>query len=153
MTIAEVNEPEYPVASTIWTTLHDDYGLSEYVCAGILGNIMVEAGGSTLEIKADAESKNYYGVCQWSKKYYPEVYGASLDEQCDYLMSNIEAIFRTFGKRYKKSFTYEDFLALTDERDAALAFAKCYERCSSGGYERRKDCATTAYEYFKEDLE
>ena len=140
-------QAEYPVASEIWWTLKD-YGYNDYVCAGILGNMTVEAGGHTLDIQPTISTKYYYGICQWSRKYCPEVWRASLQAQCEYLRDTIEQEFRVFGYLYKKKFTYQDFLNLTDERAAALAFAKCYERCSSGGYKRRQDCATKAYEYF-----
>ena len=37
---------------------------------------------------------------------------------------------------------------MEDETEAAIAFAKCYERCSSVSYEVRKTNATKAYNYF-----
>ena len=140
-------ESEYPVAAEIWWTLKS-YGYNDYVCAGILGNIMVEAGGQTLTIQPTIQTSKYYGICQWSKKYYPSIWGASLEEQCEYLHNTMEQQFKVFGKLYKKGFTFADFLNLTDEQDAALAFAKCYERCASEGYQRRQNCATKAYEFF-----
>ena len=145
----EIREVEYPEAEFIWTYLHD-IGFNDYVSAGIIGNMMVEAGGYTLSIQPEIETKTYYGICQWAKKYYPDVIGVSLEEQCDYLRDTIQYEIDTFGSCYGKGFNYEAFLALENERDIALAFAKCYERCGSGSYTLRQDCAEDALKYFIE---
>ena len=120
-------EEEYPTATYIWTYFKD-LGYSNQVCAGILGN-------------------GYYGICQWNKAY-SNVWGASLEEQCDYLRDTIEYEFDTFGYVYKRNFDYNSFLDLTDIKSAALAFAKCYERCGSGSYYTRQQNAIAAYNYF-----
>ena len=87
-------------------------------------------------------------MCQWIKKYYPNVIGCSLEAQCDFLRDTIKNEINIFGYKYKKNFKYDNFLGLTSEREAALAFATAYERCSSSGYTTRQNCATIAYEYF-----
>lgn len=139
---------EYPTASIIWLHLQSK-GYSDVVCAGIMGNIMAEVGGHTLNLEPFTNiHKNYYGICQWSLKYYPDVAGAALDEQLIYLDDTIVDRFNVYGYKYKKGFTYEDFCNLTDETDAAVAFADCYEVCGSGSYEKRKNNAVIAYEYF-----
>ena len=139
---------EYPTATYIWNALKQQ-GYNDYVAAGIMGNLMVETGGKTLNLKPYDynPSGNFYGICQWSKKYYPEIFGCSLDVQIEYLFNTIETEFKTFGKLYKKGFGFDAFLELQNERQAALAFAKCYERCA-GGYEGRMKCAEIAYDYF-----
>lgn len=139
-------EEEYPTAAYIWNYFKE-LGYSNQVCAGILGNIMAETGGNTLEIQATISGNGYYGMCQWNKAY-SNVWGASLEEQCDYLRDTIEYEFDTFGYAYKRSFDYDSFLELTDIKDAALAFAKCYERCGSGSYYTRQQNAIAAYNYF-----
>ena len=139
-------EEEYPVATYIWSYFKD-LGYSNQVCAGILGNIMAEVGGQTLNIQYDISSSSYYGICQWNKAY-SEVWGASLEEQCNYLAETIQYEFDTFGYAYKRGFDYESFLELDSITDAALAFAKCYERCGSGSYTTRQNNAITAYNYF-----
>lgn len=145
--VPENTETEYETANIIWNYLKDlDY--NDYVCAGILGNMMVECGGHTLDIDPTAETKSYYGICQWSRKYYPDVIGVSLDAQCNYLRDTIKYEIDTFGFLYSKKFNYEQFLTLEDEKDVALAFAKSYERCGSESYEIRQDCATVAYDFF-----
>jgi hypothetical protein len=139
-------EEEYPTATYIWTYFKD-LGYSNQVCAGILGNIMAETRGNTLDIQATISGNGYYGICQWNKAY-SNVWGASLEEQCDYLRDTIEYEFDTFGYVYKRNFDYNSFLDLTDIKSAALAFAKCYERCGSGSYYTRQQNAIAAYNYF-----
>ena len=139
-------EEEYPVATYIWSYFKD-LGYNDQVCAGILGNIMAEVGGNTLNIQYELSNSSYYGMCQWNKAY-SEVWGASLEEQCNYLENTIEYEFNTFGHAYKKGFDYNDFLNMTSITDAALAFAKCYERCGSGSYTTRQNNAIIAYNYF-----
>ena len=138
-------EKEYPTATYIWKYLKG-MGYNDYVCAGIMGNMMVEVGGQTLNLNHKARG-TYYGICQWSKGY-KEVWGANLSQQCDFLANSIRYEFNTFGSCYKKGFKYNNFIALTNEKQAALAFAKCYERCSSSTYSLRQKCATKALEYF-----
>lgn len=138
---------EYPIATEIWLYL-DNKGYNDYVKAGILGNMMAEAGGQTLDIQVDAYSPGYYGICQWSLKYYPQAKNTDLNTQLDILLSTIEYEFNTFGKLYKKGFNYNTFVTMLDEKEAALAFAKSYERCASGSYSVRKKNATKAYNYF-----
>lgn len=139
-------EDEYPVAAYIWNYFKD-LGYNDYVIAGILGNIMAEVGGQTLNIDYTTGSSSYYGICQWSTKY-SNVYGASLEEQCQYLADTIEYEFNTYGSNYKSGFDYEDFINLTDARQAAKAFMKCYERCSANTTRVRQSNAVTAYNYF-----
>lgn len=146
----ELKRSEYPAAAFIWEYLHEQ-GLNDHVTSGIIGNLMTEVGGQTLDIQYTLQNKTYYGMIQWNKKYFPGVIGKDLQGQCEFLMSNIEETFHTYGKNYKSGFDYEDFCNLTNEKDAALAFAKIYERCGSGSYEQRKKNATVAYEYFMGD--
>lgn len=144
----EAKYNEYPVATEIWMFLKN-CGYNDYVAAGILGNMMAEVGGNTLDIRhwLTSSSGNYYGICQWSKGY-SEVHGTDLYYQCEFLKKTIQYEFDTYGSKYQPGFDYESFINLTDEREAALAFAKCYERCNSNYYVIREDNATTAYNYF-----
>lgn len=140
-------EEEYPVATYIWSYFKE-LGYNDQVCAGILGNLMAEVGGQTLDIQYWLSGNGYYGMCQWNKAYSAEVWGASLEEQCAFLQNTIKYEIDTFGYAYKKSFNYDSFLALTDCEKAALAFAKCYERCGSSSYYTRQSNAIRAYNYF-----
>lgn len=142
----EAKKAEYPAATEIWLYMKD-LGWNDYVCAGIMGNLMAEVGGQTLNIQYTLYGKNYYGMCQWSRGY-SQIWGAGLSEQCDFLRDTIKYEMDTFGYAYKKGFNLDSFLALTNERDAALAFAKCYERCNSNYYAIRQTNAEKAYNYF-----
>lgn len=151
----EEKETEYYYATNTWHYLKD-LGYSDIACAGILGNLMAECGGHTLNLDPflyDAATGNYYGMFQWSIYYYPRAEGMTFEEQLDYYAETSIPIFKTWGKEYYDGFTLDDFNELTDPRDAALAFAKVYERCSSRTYERRQDFSEVAYQYFVSDFE
>ena len=135
---------EYPEATTIWLYLTVEMGYNEYVAAGVLGNIMNEAGGNSLNINPSAQNPaGYYGICQWNSSMYGDVWYCNLVEQLDYLNNTIEYEYDCCG-----NMSYESFCNLTDEREAALSFARSYERCSSASYGRRQNNATTALNYF-----
>jgi hypothetical protein len=135
---------EYPEATTIWLYLTVEMGYNEYIAAGVLGNIMNEAGGNSLNINPFAQNPaGYYGICQWNSSMYWDVWYCNLVEQLDYLNNTIEYEFNCYG-----NMSYESFCNLTDEREAALSFARSYERCSSASYGRRQNNATTALNYF-----
>ena len=137
---------EYPVATEIWLYMKD-LGWNDYVCAGIMGNLMTEVGGQTLNIQYWLKGNGYYGMCQWNKSYN-KVWNTNLKTQCDFLRDTIKNELDTFGYAYQKGFNFNSFLNLSNEKDAAKAFAKCYERCSSGSYSIRQNNAIKAYDYF-----
>lgn len=138
----------YPTAVTIYTFLSCAMQLSDPVCAGILGNMMAETGGQTLDIQWDIGT-DYYGICQWSIYYNPDIVNANLDDQLNYLNRTINGEFAIFGYKYKEDFDYIDFKMIDDCREAALAFAQVYERCYHEYYEVRQDNAEIAYEFIK----
>ena len=137
---------EYPAATQIWRYMKS-LGWNDYVCAGIMGNIMAEVGGQTLNIRYTLSSGSYYGMCQWSRSY-SQVWGAGLETQCNFLRDTIKYEFDTYGSKYQKGFNFNSFLNMTDAQQAALAFAKAYERCGSGSYSVRQKNAIKAYNYF-----
>ena len=139
----------YPIATEIWLYLRG-LGYNCYVSAGIIGNMMAECGGQTLNLQPEVYSPggSFYGICQWSNIYYPEIHGKNLAAQLDFLKSNIEREFDTFGLIYQNDFGYDEFLQIQNTEDAALAFAKVYERCGSSTYSIRQKNARAAYDYF-----
>ena len=137
---------EYPAATQIWRYMKAQ-GWNDYVCAGIMGNLMAEVGGQTLNIKYTLSSNGYYGMCQWNR-VYSKVWGAGLEGQCDFLRDTIKYEFDTYGFKYQKGFNFNSFLNMNDAKQAALAFAKSYERCGSGSYGVRQNNAIKAYNYF-----
>jgi hypothetical protein len=142
-------EKEHYYATKVWEYLRQR-GYNQAVTCAIIGNMMIETSGSTLDLKPNiySPSGNYYGLCQWSLKYYSGVKDLSYEHQLDYLVGSMPWEFNTFGKNYKKGFTYDDFFKMEDPAEAALAFAKVYERCGPASYELRKQAAREAYKYF-----
>ena len=144
-----LREKKYPAASTVWHYLTETMELNEHVAAGILGNMMAEVGGQTLDLQVDCSGRGYYGICQWSRKYMVyDITGSNLDTQLGYLNETIEDEFAVFGDLYMSGFTYQDFCNMQNAQDAAKAFAVVYERCGSGSHSVRKSNAVKAYEYY-----
>lgn len=144
---------EYPVATQVWRYMKEELGWNDYVCAGVMGNMMAEVGGQTLNLQPylyGHSGANYYGLCQWSSRYYPSIQGADVDAQLDFLASTVKKELDTYGYLFRSGLDYEAFCNLTDAEDAAMAFAKAYERCGSGSYEVRQRNAINAYNYFVE---
>lgn len=148
-TAAPVSVPtgEYAVAREIWNYMKG-LGWNDYVCAGIMGNLMAETGGQTLNLNPTIYSSGggYYGICQWSTYYFPEISGASLSSQLSFMANTMESQINMFSGVH--GYTYNSFLQIQDARTVARAFAAAYERCASSTYSIRENCAATAYSYF-----
>lgn len=151
-----VTQEDYAVsgdaATQVWTYLKG-YGYSDSVAAGIIGNMMRECGGDTLNLDWDIvgyyNGDEYYGLCQWCLRYTPSGFkNASIKKQCDYLYQTIESAFDSFGGNYH-GITYSEFLK-ADTRTAAIAFERVYERCGDYANEdaRRAHNAEIAYNHF-----
>lgn len=145
-------EEEHYYATKTWEYLRQR-NFSQAAACGIIGNMMIETSGGTLDLKPNiySPSGNYYGLCQWSLKYYPGAKDLPFEHQLDYLLGTMPWEFSAFGWLYKEGFTFEDFIILEDPAEAALIFAKVYERCSSVSYNLRQEAAKKAYNYFKLD--
>ena len=138
---------EYPVATEVWEYLKNNLGYSDIVSAAIIGNMMAEVGGGTLDLIWDLGTE-FYGLCQWHYKYYPEAQGKDIQGQLEVLKNTIEYEFNWAGEKYQENFKYKDFIEMTDVREAALAFAMSYERCAAKYFYIRCDYAEIAYDYF-----
>lgn len=139
-----------PVGSTAeeaWKILKS-YGYSDNVCAGMIGNFMVECGGYTFNLQYNIKGCGY-GLAQWICERVTllfEMYGyePTLAQQLEYVKFEMEGIqFMPVEGN-----TYETFLNSTSPESAAVSFAKCFERCAWGTYEIRKGCARLAYNTF-----
>lgn len=142
-------EDEYAAAAYIWKYMKN-LGWSDAVCAGIMGNLMVEVGGQTLDIRYylyDA-SGYYYGMCQWNAGAYGSVHGAGLEYQCDFLRDTIQHELDVYGYAYQSEMDFAGFLELSSASEVATAFAMCYERCDASTYGIRCSSAEVAYSYF-----
>ena len=144
-----IDNGKYPVATEVWKYMKA-LGWSDAVCAGIMGNMMAEVGGQTLNLnyRLYDSTGNYYGLCQWSSRYYGQIHGADLQTQCDFLRDTIKKQIDIYGKRYASGMNYKEFLKLEDPKEVALCFAIAYERCSSATYSVRQTNAVKAYDYF-----
>lgn len=146
----EARANEYSTATYVWLYF-SDLGYSDTVIAGIVGNMMVECGGHSLDLQFNIYSADgYFGLCQWSSGYQSNMSGKDLESQCEFLANTIQREFDTYGHLYKRGFDYSSFMSLTNEKEAAVAFARVYERCGLVSYGARRTCATTAYDYFVE---
>lgn len=145
-------EQEHYYAAKVYEFLRQN-GYSAEVACGIIGNMMIECGGFTLDLQPFAYNPQEHGggLCGWLYEFYPEANGASFEKQCDILLNSIEYQFSVFDFLYYKGFSYEIFLTMTSPEDAALAFAKVYERCASVSYNMRQTAAREAYNYFVTD--
>jgi hypothetical protein len=123
-------EQEHYYAAKTYKYLRQN-GYSAAVACGIIGNMMIETSGGTLDINPDIYSydRSFYGLWQWSLYYYPDVADISFEEQLLFLQNTIVCEFTNFGFCYETDFTYEDFMALEDPEQASIAFAKVYESC------------------------
>lgn len=137
---------EHYNATYVWQYLKG-CGYSDVMCAGILGNLMAETGGQTLNIKWNSRSSGYYGIAQWGPGY-KSIWGGTLHQQCEFLIKTIAYEINTYGYAYQKGFNYSSFCNLDSPEQAALAFAKAYERCGSGSYKQRMKNARIAYNYY-----
>lgn len=143
---------KYPEAQIVWDALID-YGLSPEVASGIMGNIMAEVGGQTLDFSEWKywSKGTHYGICQWGggrKANLLNNFGPNLEDQVAFLLYELKKEMNSYGYIYKTGFGYDEFIAMTDVEQAALAFAKSYERCSSKYYNIRMTNAKKAYNYF-----
>lgn len=138
------------VADQVWNYLTKK-GFSDAITAGIIGNMMRECGGDTLNLDWDIygsyAGNSYYGLCQWALIYAPAVRGASISKQLDYLTGSMQSAFNTYGSNYRSGFNYTKFKSLKNCQEAAVAFAVCYERpgYESNNYEKRRNNAQLAY--------
>lgn len=138
---------EYAVAGQVYEYLNGQ-GMSDAVIAGILGNMMAECGGQTLNLDWDIygfDGSSYYGLCQWSLKYNPDVDGRDITGQLDYLISNIHTNMDYFGGNY------DEFCAITDAGAAAKYFCNYYER--GAGTSTRAENAVAALAWIQKEGE
>ena len=131
---------EYPVAAAVWQLLREA-GLSEACAAGILGNMMAEVGGHTLDLDLYMKKDGYYGLCAWSLYYCPEVDGLGAPGQIAYLLDTLDSNMKVAGG------SADTFLALVSARDTAKYFSDKYERPAVYSQQRAENAAR-AMEYF-----
>lgn len=151
-TNSETLKGQYPTAEYVWTYLRNS-GYSPAAAAGIIGNMMAECGGWTLNLNPYSWNniQTSYGLCQWKTCYAsPEMANSSIEYQMAYLVSNLPAVLPNSYAGAKASMDIQMFMWLGDPAAAADIFCRGYEQC--GNYEiecaRRGQFAWQAYDYF-----
>lgn len=125
----------------IWNYLTEEMGLPNIAAAGVFGNMMVESGNRTFNVRPYVYSPGnaYYGLCQWNTGgHHSGINGGTLEEQMEYLERTIES---EMG-----SSNYQRLLNATTPEEASIIFGTWYERCASPA--SRQNEAVRAYERF-----
>lgn len=142
---------ECPEATIIWRMMKE-FGWTDAACAGIMGNIMKEVGGNTLQHINHTlfnSSGTHFGLCQWSARYYPAIqptedWMPSVEEQVLFLR---KTIVEYNGHGFSYGFTEDYLKTATDPEEVARIFCEGYER-PAGGPSQRMKLARIAYDYF-----
>lgn len=127
-------------------------GWSDVACAGIMGNLMVETGGTgTLYLDWSSSGENGYGLVQWIGSRRDSIkakYGIypTIKQQVQFIH---DELYGTNGVRIQVSESQRNaILYAGTPEDAAYAFATYYERCASEYRAMRTGYARDAYNYF-----
>lgn len=145
--VADKMRSEHKIAAYVYERL-SKAGYTDIAISGILGNMMNETGGNTLDLNPyvyEVEFGMHYGLCQWAITYFPEINGAGVETQLDYLINTIDKNMSLFGG------SEEGLNACTTPEEAGEYFSTYYER--GGNTEQRKKNARIAYKWimsFKE---
>lgn len=144
-----VTKTSVNVGTQVWKALKAQ-GFSDCAAAGILGNMMREVGGDTLNLDWDNNTGCGFGLCQWTSGRRTAIlkkYGApTILEQVRFLTDELKG---TNGIRRQVSESqYLQIKNAQTPEAAALAFAKYFERCSSKGYYKRERNARKVYDSY-----
>ena len=141
---------EYPIATYVWLYMKNNFGWSDVVCAGVMGNIMGEIGRDMKFEKWN--HKIPYGMFQWlggRRKDIHRIYGEepTIDEQLEFMF---DELYGTDGVRKQVTNKQRDaILNGKTPEEVAMAFCRYFERPGGTGL-CRKGYARKAYEYFKD---
>ena len=155
-TITTTTRPseKYPEARLIWDTMIS-WGWSPETCAGIIGNMMAEIGGKTLNLSDwDSNGGCGYGLIQWTDGRRTAIknrYGAypTIEEQLQFMK---DELLGTNNTTQQVSNEVLNIILNTSGKETpeniAYTFACYYERCHRNYRWMRRDLARTAYDYF-----
>ena len=145
---------EYPEAQLIWDTMIS-WGWTAETCAGIIGNMMAEIGGGTLNLSNwNSNGGCGYGLIQWTsnrRSLLKSRYGSypNIEQQLIFMR---DELFGTNGTRQQVNSSVLNRIMNTNGNETpesiAFCFASNYERCASRYRARRQGYARIAYEYF-----
>ena len=145
---------EYPAAQLIWDTMIS-WGWTAETCAGIIGNMMAEIGGGTLDLSNwNSNGGCGYGLIQWTsnrRSILKSRYGSypTIEQQLIFMR---DELFGTNNTRQQVSSSVLNKIMNTNGNETpesiAFCFASNYERCASRYRARRQGYARIAYDYF-----
>ena len=145
---------EYPEAQLIWNTMIS-WGWTPETCAGIIGNMMAEIGGGTLNLSNwNSNGGCGYGLIQWTggrRSTLKGRYGSypTIEQQLIFMR---DELFGTNNTRQQVNSSVLNKIMNTNGNESpesiAFCFASNYERCASRYRARRQGYARIAYEYF-----
>ena len=145
---------EYPEAQLIWDTMIS-WGWTAETCAGIIGNMMAEIGGGTLNLSNwNSNGGCGYGLIQWTsnrRSILKSRYGSypTIEQQLIFMRDELFGINNT---RQQVSSSVLDKIMNTNGNETpesiAFCFASNYERCASRYRAKRQGYARIAYDYF-----
>lgn len=144
---------EYPVATEVWLYMKENFGWSDVMCAGIMGNIMAEIGGGTLNFNNwNANGSSGYGMFQWigsRRTQIKSIYGdfPTPTEQLEFMYDEMHGTDGVTNQLYINGWLDKIMNAQTPE-DVAYYFACYFERCADWAVSVRLGYARTAYNYF-----
>ena len=148
----EVRASEYPVATQVWLYMKEEFGWSDTVCAGIMGNMMAECGGCwTQDLDWQANTQHGMGLVQWIGGRRAQLinrYGSNptVKEQLNFVK---DELYGTNGVTQQVTDSQLDkIMNASSPEECAFAFASYYERCAEQHRAPRRGYARTAYEYF-----
>lgn len=142
---------EYPVATEVWIAMKT-LGWSDIVCAGIMGNLMAETGGTgTLHLDWNSNGSNGYGLVQWiggRRDTIKSLYGAypSVKQQVQFIYDELYGVNGV--PRQVTDRQLDAIMNAETPEECAYAFACYYERCAEQYRSIRRGFARLAYDYF-----
>ena len=138
-------------AERVWDYLRS-LGFSEAGAAGVLGNMMEECGGHTLNLNPQAQNpgSGAFGLVQWLYVGYYQngmYVGMPFEDQLRYLGTNSYGSIQAVITRACGSSQYNALKNATSPENAALIFENCYE-ISQQALDHRQRHAREAYNAF-----
>ena len=147
-----VRAKEYPVATQVWLYMKNEFGWSDIVCAGIMGNMMAECGGCWYQdLDWESNTPHGLGMIQWingRRREIISIYGEnpSIEEQ---LLFMRDELYGTNGvTKQVNNQQLEKIMNAETPEDCAYYFAHYFERCNDEYKPPRRGYARRAYDYF-----
>ena len=143
---------EFPNATKAYLYMKNEFGWSDTVCSGIMGNLMAECGGCwTSDLNYSINSSGGFGMIQWiggRRQQLFSIYGSnpSIESQLEFMRNEL---YGTNGvTRQVTASQLNEIMNASSPEECAYAFASYFERCATQHRAPRRGYARTAYEYF-----